>query len=231
MININQLTSCTISSHQCRCFDKLTAAEIKLIEDNSVKIKYKKGEVVCKQGSFASHIMYILRGLVKVYLDDGQNTLILKLIHEGNLLGLSSVSAEHSTFQYSAMVYVDSEIQLIEINVFKQLLSKNADFAKEVIEILSANSVQIYGRFFCLTHKQSYGRMADMLLCLSSKVFKNDEFELPLSRKDLADLSGMSSETVIRMLKKFKDEGLIVMEGKNIKVLDYNRLKHISEKG
>jgi CRP/FNR family transcriptional regulator len=62
-------------------------------------------------------------------------------------------------------------------------------------------------------------------------VFKNTEFDLPLSRKDLADLSGMSSETVIRMLKKFHEDGLIAMDGKNIKVLDHSRLKRISETG
>jgi CRP/FNR family transcriptional regulator len=80
-------------------------------------------------------------------------------------------------------------------------------------------------------HKQAYGRLADILLCLSDRIFKTQEFELPLSRQDLAELSGMSQETVIRLLKKLDEEGLIRMEGKNFTVLDYNRLKRISETG
>jgi CRP/FNR family transcriptional regulator len=175
--------------------------------------------------------MFLEKGLAKVYLDNGNNSLVLKIIPEKNLLGLSSVSEEHKTFQYSAMAYIDSEIQQIDINVFRQLLKQNADFAKEVIDILSANSLQVYGRFFCLTHKQAYGRLADILLCLSDRIFKQPEFDLPLSRKDLAELSGMSSETVIRMLKKFNDEGLIDMNGKNLKIIDYERLQRISETG
>jgi CRP/FNR family transcriptional regulator len=227
----SHLNSCTISYHHCRCFEKLTDAEMALLNENSVFIKYKKREVICKQGAFVSHVMFMVKGLAKVYLDNGSHSLVLKIIPDRSLLGLSSVSEEHNTFQYSAMAYIDSEIQQIDINVFRQLLKQNADFAKEVIEILSANSLQVYGRFFCLTHKQAYGRLADILLCLSDRIFKQSEFDLPLSRKDLAELSGMSSETVIRMLKKFNDEGLINMEGKNFKILDYDRLLRISETG
>jgi len=227
----SQATSCTISPHHCRCFEILTADELKFLDANSVKVKYKKGEIICKQGSFVSHVMYMEEGLAKVFIDDGRNSLVLKMIPSGSLLGLVGVSEEFNTYQYSAMTYIDSTVKQIDIKAFKELLSQNSNFAKEVIDILSSNSVQIYGRFFCLTHKQAYGRLADILLCLSDRIFKTSGFDLPLSRKDLAELSGMSSETVIRMLKKFNDDGLIKMSGKNLTVLDYERLKQISERG
>jgi CRP/FNR family transcriptional regulator len=82
-----------------------------------------------------------------------------------------------------------------------------------------------------LTHKQSYGRLADILLCLADRIFYSQDFLLPLSRKELAELSGISAETVVRMLKKFNDEGLITTEGKNLRILDYQKLKMISEMG
>ena len=227
----NQFTGCTISDHPCRCFDQLTEEEIIYLDEHSVSINYKKKEIICKQGGFVSHVMFVTKGLVKVFIDDGESTLVLKIIPGGNLLGLASVSEEQNTYRYSAKAYVETEIKQIDVKVFRELISRNSDFAREVIEILSANSVQIYGRFFCLTHKQAYGRLADILLCLSDRVFKNPEFELPLSRKDLAELSGMSPETVIRMLKKFNEEGLIAMDGKLMKVVNYERLKRISETG
>ena len=181
-------------------------------------LEYKKGEVICKRGSLATHIIFLESGLAKIFLEDGVNTLVLKILPEKNLIGLATVSDEINTFEYSVMAYVDSVIRQIEINVFKKLLKQNAAFAKEVIDIISANSVQIYSRFFCLTHKQSFGRLADIILCLSDRVFKSDAFELPLSRKDLAELSGLSAENVIRMLKKFREEGLVDVEGKRLKV-------------
>lgn len=231
MENDFQYTSCTVGAPSCKCFEKLTEDEIRLLDENSVFIKYKKKELICKQGSFVSHIMFMEEGLAKVFIEDGKNSLVLKIIPKGNLLGLSSVSEESNTFQYSAMAYVDSVVRQIDVNVFRRLISQNIEFAKSVIDIMSANNLQVYGRFFCFTHKQAYGKLADILLCLAERIFNQYEFDLPLSRKDLAELTGMSSETVIRMLKKFNDDGLIVMEGNNFIIKDKNRLKNISEKG
>jgi CRP/FNR family transcriptional regulator len=151
---------------------KLSPEELEEIDRNSVMISYHKGEIICKQGTFASHVMFMQRGLAKVYLDNGVNSLVLKIIPEGNLLGLTSISRENSKFQYSASAYVDSVVKQIDIQVFRQLLEKNTEFAKSVIDVLTSNSAQINGRFFCLTHKQSYGRLADILICLSDRVFK-----------------------------------------------------------
>lgn len=231
MDQIERFSGCTLSFHQCRCFEKLTPEQRDFLDNHSVKIKYRKGEMICKQGGFVSHVMYMEQGLAKVFLENGTNSLVLRLIPDKNFLGLASISESHSTFPYSAMAYIDSEIRQIDIKAFRQLMEENKELTKEIIDILSANSIQIYGRFFCLTYKQAFGRLADIILCLADRIFKNSEFELPLSRKELAELSGMSSETVIRMLKEFKEEGLISMDGKSIRVMDPGRLKQISETG
>ena len=224
-------TSCTISSHQCKCFEILSPDEKIFLDSHSTTVIYRRKEIICKQGSFVSQVMHIEHGLAKVFIENGSNTLVLKIIPSGNLLGLTSISEEFNTYQYSAMAYVDTQIRQIDIQAFRTLVTNNPAFAREVINILSSNNVQVTGRFFCLMHKQAYGRLADILLCLSDRIFKTPEFELPLSRQDLAELTGMSSETVIRILKKFDQEGLIRMEGRNFSVLDYHRLKKISETG
>lgn len=226
-----QFSACTITVKHCKCFEILTEAERELLDANSVEVLYKKGEILCKQGTFASHIMLMVSGLAKVYMESGSNSLVLKIIPEGNFIGMASVSGNQNTYNYSAMTYMDSVVKQIDHVTFNKLLNQNPLFAKEVIDILTSNSIQIYGRFFCLTQKQAYGRLADIILCLSDRIFKQDEFSLPLSRKDLADLSGMSQETVIRILNKFVADKLIVLEGKKFKVSNYELLKQISEKG
>jgi CRP/FNR family transcriptional regulator len=217
--------------HQCLCFDKLTSEEHEFLDANSVWIKYKRGEMIAKQGSFVSHVMYVEKGLAKVFLENDHNTLVLRIIPDGNFLGLAAVSEEMSKFPYSGMAYVDSEIRQVNIKAFRQLLSQNNAFAKEIIDIMSSNSVQIYGRFFCLTYKQAFGRLADILICLADRIYKSTEFNLPLTRKELGELAGMSPETVIRMLKEFNEDGVIRMDGKTLEVIDYERLKQISETG
>ncbi|MEE4116467.1 MAG: Crp/Fnr family transcriptional regulator [Marinilabiliaceae bacterium] len=231
MENSLKFTGCTISSHSCDCFKTLSEEEEKLLNDNSVIVKYNKREVLCKQGSLVDHVMYMEKGLAKIFVEDGINSLLLRIVPDRNFLGLAAVAEEHRTFPYSAMSYIDCEIRQIDVGIFRKLIAQNPAFAKQIIDILSSNSVQLYGRFFCLTYKQAYGRLADIILCLGDRIFRNCEFELPLSRKDLAELSGMSSETLIRMLKKFNDEGLIEMKGKAFTILDYERLRKISITG
>lgn len=231
-MNLEQTkTSCTVVDYKCKCFDVLTPSELELISANEVYVTYKRGETICKQGTFASHIVIMEEGLAKVSINDCNKTLILKIIPEGNMIGLTALSDQNNTFQYSASAYVDSKARLIDINVFIKIVKQNPEFSFELLNLLASNNIQIYGRFFCLTNKQSYGKLADIILCLSNRVYKSKKFEILLSRKDLAELSDMSTENVIRLLKKFKDDGLIEIEGKSFTIKDYESLIKISELG
>jgi CRP/FNR family transcriptional regulator len=223
--------TCAVRTPEGTCFDLLTEDEKKLVDDNMVEIFYKKGEIICKQGSFASKIIFLSEGLVKVYLEGNPKNLILNITPKDNLVGLPSIYEGNNTFLYSVSPYVDSWAKLIDINVFKQLLRQNATFASRIIDILNENTAQAYGRFFCLTRKQLHGRMADIMMCVSDRIFKSLEFELPFSRNDLGDLTGMSTESVIRIMKEFKDDKLIEVSGKNIKILDSDRMRKISTVG
>lgn len=230
-IQENTLNSCTIGLDQCKCFDKLTVEELALVEKHQVEVGFKKGEMICKQGTFAPHIMYLMDGLVKIFVEGPNESLILKIIAPGNLIAISSAFEGNQVFQYSAQAYVNSRVRFIDINVFRHLLKQNATFSAEVVNVLSINTIQIYSRFYCLMNKQSYGRLADVLLCVSERVFKSSKFEFSLSRKELGELSGLATESVIRMLKKFKDEGLIEMEGKNLEIVNPEKLREISLRG
>jgi len=224
-------TSCCIGQHKCNCFNVLSKEEHDFLFSNSVLVKFDKQEIIYKQGGLVSSILMVESGLVKVYIESENNLLVLKIVTAGNLLGLTSLSEKNNTYHYNAMAYVDSVIRQIDINTFRKVVKQNPLFAKEMIDMLNSNSIQINGRFFCLSHKQSFGRLADILLCLSERVFKEQEFELPLSRKELAELTGLQPETVIRLLKQFSNDGLIKIDGKRLAILDFLSLHEISEKG
>lgn len=222
---------CSIFDFEQSWYELLTDDEKSLIDEHSVSINFKKGETICKQGAFASHLFFLEEGLVKVYLEEKNKNLILNLATNMSLLAISSVFEGNNKLPYSIVAYTDSRIQMIDIQIFRQLLKQNATFSYRIINILNENTAQIYGRFFSLTQKQLHGRLADILLCLSTRIFKAKSFDLPLSRADLGDLTGMSTESVIRMMKEFKDDGLIAMHCKSIELLDIARLERISEFG
>jgi CRP/FNR family transcriptional regulator len=227
----NYTNTCTVYDNRFSCFNELNEDQKRLVEKHKVIVSYNKGEIICKQGTFASHIIYLKEGLAKVYLEGNPRNLVLKISPEGNLIGLPSIYDGNNIFLYSAATYTDSVIEMIDINIFKQLIRENAKFAYRVINVLNENTVQIYGRFFCLTNKQLHGRVADILLCLANRIFKTVEFILPLSRNELAELTNMSTESVIRVLKDFNEDGLISITGKSIKILNYDMLSRISEAG
>ncbi len=223
--------SCTLNKAVAECFDKLTDEEMLLLEENHVVLNYKKGETLCKQGTIASHIIYVCCGLVKIYMENESGSLILKVLPAGNIIGLTALLDGANVFRYSATAYQDCKIRLIDIEIFKKVILQNSAFANEVINILCENLIQTQTRFFSYTQKQSYGKLADTLLCLSCNIFKCDGFELNLTRKELAELTGLTPESVIRILSKFKSDNLIRVEGKMIHILDMEKLKQISDYG
>lgn len=223
--------TCVVSTPHINCFDFLSEEETNLLKANQREVKFKKGEIIAKQGSFASHVIYLKEGLVKVYLEGDQKDLILKIVTNDHFVSLSSVFDGNDSFIYSVSTYSDSVATLINIDIFKQLIRNNSKFAAQMINLLNANTAQIYGRFYCLTRKQSHGRVADIIMCLSENIFGSLSFKLNLSRNDLADLTGLSSESVTRILKEFKDSSIIKLENKDITILDYSRLKDISTYG
>ncbi|MBW6534954.1 MAG: helix-turn-helix domain-containing protein [Mariniphaga sp.] len=82
-----------------------------------------------------------------------------------------------------------------------------------------------------LTQKYMPGRVADTLLYLKNDVFKTNPFTVSLTRQDLADMSNMTKESLVRILPQFKSSGLIKTQGNTIEILDESRLQEISKKG
>jgi CRP/FNR family transcriptional regulator len=222
---------CSVFDYEQSCFDLLTEEEKLLVDQHSVSLNFKKGETVCKQGGFASHVYFLEEGLVKVYLEEKNKNLILTLSTKKSLLGLVSIFEGNDKLPYSISTYTNSRIRMIDMQLFRQLIRQNSAFSYRIINIINESTAQIYGRFFSLTQKQLHGRLADILLCIATRIFKSKSFELPLSRADLGDLTGMSTESVIRMMKEFKDDGLIDMQNKSIELLDIARLERISAFG
>lgn len=225
------INSCEKAQIPFHGFEKLNPEDLDLVQRNSRELSFKPGEILCKQGSFASHIIHITEGLAKIYFE-GSNSddMILKIVSSGTFLGLTALYGNND-FPYSAMCYDHTKAHLIDMQVFKSLMSSNAGFASEIIKILNFDANMNYERFYSLTSKQLHGRMADILLCLAKKIYKTTEFRMPLSRSDLGEITNMSTESAIRVLKDFKDENIITLSGKNLQILEMDKLRHLSQVG
>lgn len=211
-------------------FKSLKNEEIELIEKNKAVLKYKKGEIVCKQGSFANHLIYIEEGTVKIYIEHQDKNLILKIAKAGEFIGIQSLFA-NSTFTYSAACIEDTVVSIVNMSLFNEIVKLNNNFATEIIGNLNQNINQYFDRFISLTQKQLHGRLADAILHLSKDVYQSMEFKLTLTRKDLAEFTGMSTESAIRILKEFHNDKIVNIDGKTLKITSQKLLEKLSEIG
>ena len=85
--------------------------------------------------------------------------------------------------------------------------------------------------FISIARKQSNGRIADILLYLSEKIYESHTFTLTFSRQELANFAGCSKEQIIHTLRNFASDKIISISGKKVEITDYNRLKTISRIG
>jgi len=80
------LDSCSIGTNKLECIDLLTNEERTFLESKTVDVYYKKGEIICKQGAFASHVMILREGLAKTYIEGATDNLILQLFPPVNII-------------------------------------------------------------------------------------------------------------------------------------------------
>ena len=223
----------TISCADCKekslCFKQLNKEELKLTNENRVQIHFKKGEIISKQGSFVTHIMYLKNGYAKVYKEtDIDHNLILDIIPPGKLIGLTSLFNTDNIARFSVAALDKTTVCSIDRKTIEKLIHQNSQFAKSVIASLNEESFQFYDKMASLTQKQMNSRVADALIYLSENIFKSKKFKMILSRNDLADFTGMSMMSVVRTLKDFKEEKIIEDKKGYIDIKKINTLKQIS---
>lgn len=231
MKDYSESVNCTNCKNSSKCFKKLIPSELEFINQNKTQIFYKKGESVCKQGAYNSYILYVSDGLIKIYLEtSNKKNINVKLLKDSEFLGLSSLYQEN-VFNYSGKALRDSTVCLIEKDSFKKLIQNNGTFASELINWYCKNEIHSYDILRSLLSKQMYGRLADVLIYLSNELFKGEDIFSFITRKDISEFAGLSTETTIRLLNEFKNEGIIKLEGKRIVIINIKSLKKISSCG
>ena len=223
--------SCKGCKQSSKCFSRLLPAQVEFIDHYKVQIDYSMGEDVCKQGAFASSIIYIVDGLIKLSIEGPNNkSFILRIVKPTEFIGLSSLFGEN-IYHYSAKTLKDTTICMIEKDSIAKLARENGIFASEIIKWHCHIETHHYKKFQSLTYKQLHGRLADTLLYLSKEDFGMENIFQYLTRKDLAELSAMSTEGAVRILSEFDKDGIIELKGKNIEILDMEKLVRISKAG
>jgi len=223
------------ASFQCDieapCFTYLTAAEVGFIRKSKTMLSFRKGENLTKQGAFASYILFIIDGVVKQYIEgDITKSYNLRLYKTGEFVGLSAIYNENR-FNYSAAALTETRVYLIEKEVMLHVLESNALFAVKIMKNYCRQNNFLFTALQNIIYKQMNGRMADALLYLNEEKYHEASVFPLLSRKDVAEFAGISTESAVKILKSFERDEMIKLEEKDILILQQEKLEDVSRRG
>lgn len=222
---MNQI-SCPIPS-----YNVLSDAEIEMVNESSYYVPYKKGDIIFRQNTPTSHIMFIRSGLVKIYKEGrNQKVIILKISKENEFIGLLSIFGD-SLFQFSASALEDTEIYYVDIGVFKNIIKHNGSYSIQLMKLLSLEGLHIFEKLVNLSHKQLPGRIAEIILYFSKEIFNSNVFEFPLTRQELAELASTTKESLIRTLSEFKNDKIIELDGRKVEIKSFDIINILSKMG
>lgn len=223
--------SCDVCNKKSPFFNKLSDEEIRIINENRFEISFREGENIIKQGTASTHMVMLTSGLAKLYIEGIDNrNLILELVKPWNLVGGPGIYIDNR-YHYSVTALENCTACFIETSNLKKIVRQNPDFAEIMLSHCSFNGSKNFERLVSIVQKQMHGRIADVLLYLLREVYGTSSFELSISRQDIGDLSGLSKDSAIRILKELENEGVIKIDGRKIDILKEEMLQMISFKG
>ncbi len=224
----------------CRChirentiFTGLNDAQLDAFKDVVIISSYKKREVVYLDGDECSGLYIIRTGRLKLVRSSSTGKeQIIKILNPGDLLGFE-VFYEGRTYRNTAVAMEDSELCYIEKNAFFNILEREPDISKKLIISLGKELNHAYERIGNLGLLNAKEKLGHLLYTLASEYgVKADggvTLNLTLSRLEIAELLGITQETSIRLLKSFKEDGILDIRRKEIFIKSMSRLKEFSE--
>ena len=224
-------TPCLDCSFRSLIFDTLTENELGLLDKSKEELIFKKGENIITEGQQIEKFVYLRKGLVKLSkrtIDNKEH--IVSLARTKTFFGFLTVFSQDK-YQYTITALTDSSFCLIDIQLIKEIIRKNGDFALDVLSKVTHVSDEIIYNRLNISAKQLRGRIAYFLILLSKEIYHNTRFVLPLTRREIGELIDMSTANVIRMLSEFRKDGIIETNEHTIKIHDFQALEKISRYG
>jgi CRP/FNR family transcriptional regulator len=195
------------------------------------EIELETGEKVVKSGDPVTHFLYLQTGLLKLFSEsESQREQIISIARPRDFIGLLTIFSDKQ-HRYSISAIVPSRLCMIEIECINRLVDNNGPFARELLTNMSMAVDHILKDSYNLRSLQLRGRIAYVLNDFANDIFESNNFDLPLSRKEIGQMIGMSTENVIRIFSEFRNDHIIQIEGKRISILDPEKLRFLAMHG
>jgi CRP-like cAMP-binding protein len=212
-------------------FSTLDGDSILDLCDHKEERSYQKGEIINHEGEKITDFKYLKNGLVKLYRrSSAGEEQVITITRPFEFVSNMSIFSEDK-YRYSVSALEDSVVCSVNLNFIRELFLKNGAFAMGLLTKISMINDKIINQTLDIRQKNLIGRVAFVLLYFTKEIYNSRVFDLPVSRKEIADYIGMSTANVIRTMSDFKRDGIIKVFGKTIEVVDIEKLEIISKRG
>ncbi len=208
---------CDLHEEDCREIDSRKTTNI-----------YKSHQIIFYEGNQPYGLYCINKGKVKIYKTNTEgNQRIVRLAGPGDIIGYRCLLS-NQPYAGTAETLEETTICFIDKTNFFHLLERHSATSSRVMALLAADLGRAEKQMLDITHKNIRERLAELLLILKNKYGRENrrgvELDLKLTRREMAELIGTTQESLIRLISEFKKDGLLETDGKNITLLDLNKL-------
>jgi len=209
---------------------KLNGCELDVLGNNSSQVQFGPGEIIIKQEAPTSSVAYVKSGLVKIHIKGPIRGKILNIVKAPAYLCLHSTFGDNVN-HFSATAIEKTTVCFIDSITFRNFIHENGDFAYQIIQDMGKGELRNFHNLINNAQKQNMGRVAEALLFFAKEIYGSNSFTLPVSRQELADLTGITRESASRIFTNFNNEKILKIEGRKISILKESLLTQISVNG
>lgn len=212
----------------------LTDEQREVLTEHISVVRYKKNDIIYKEGDLPTNLLCLVSGKVKIYKDGvGGRPQIMRVLGETEYFAYRAYMADEP-FITAAAAFEPCVVLKVPLGIIVKIIQENARLAWFFIQKLAHDLGQSDERTVNLTQKHIRGRLAESLLFLKESYGLEEDgstLSIYMSREDLANLSNMTTSNAIRTLSNFASEKLIAIDGRKIKIIDEEELSKISRIG
>lgn len=211
-------------------FKHLSEEQLDYLPLENMPDKYKRGSTIYEEGSRINGFYVVCKGVIKIFKTgfDGKDQ-IIRFAKPGDVMGFRSTITGELACTTTKTVE-DAEIMYIPGDMVRSLVKTNGDFAMDLLQIACMELGEANDYITDIAQKTVRERLAEVIIQLkwTFDLDKDNFLQISLTREELASIVGTATESVIRLLSEFKQDKLIELHGRKIKILDEAKLIKLS---
>ncbi len=196
-----------------------------------LEIRHRAGELIAQEESYASGVYVVQSGLVKIgkHGSSGGEKRVLRFLGVGELFGLEAVTLGHSTHLQYAKTLIDTTLLFIERRNLLTFRDEHPELCTDLTRWLARDVVMLELKLTREAVESIDRNLALLLLALAHNYGQPTEegvtLDLLVPRKTLAEMLGVSLESLMRALRRFRERKLIATSGRRVTIIDLDTLK------